>query len=181
MTAWPNAVAARAGVGPGNVTARVILTAAVVAAVVSACESTEHKALRDYLYSSYYSTLAKERGDILNEFATLALTVDSDSLPQTPDLQYKALPILENWVKWRQHFDEVTAKDDADPRIKPIREKYREGDNLWTYALTQWFSAADSATPLARRRALYADYADAYHRALQLLTEAHDMVEKAMD
>lgn len=163
-----------------NLSKCILIPAVIVLLISSACESSEHKAFRDYLYNSYYSTLAKERGDILNEFATLALTVDYNNPPSTPDVQYKMIPILEKWVKSRQHFDDVTAKDDADPRIKPIRDKYREADDVYTYALTQWFTAIDPALPLSKRRELFADYADAFRHAKDLLTEAYDMVGKAM-
>lgn len=95
-------------------------------------------------------------------------------------MQYKLIPIIEHWIKSRRHFDEVTAKDDANPAIKPIRDKYLEADHLWTFVITGWFTVVDPDKPLAARRAALANYADSYDRALSLLTEAHAMVEKAI-
>jgi len=90
------------------------------------------------------------------------------------------IPIIEKWVKSRHHFDQVTAKDDADSRIKPIRDKYRESDRVWTLVLTEWFSAVDPTLPGAKRQELFGSYAGAYKHALDLLNQGHDMVEKAM-
>lgn len=161
-----------------SLTIRLAAVLTIVGLLGTSCDSPE-KVFRDHLYDTYYSTLAKERGDVLTEFVTTIKGYDQSNLPP-PGFQVTLLPILEKWIKSRDHFNLMTAKDDSDPRIKPIRDKYIEADNLMTYAVTEWFAFADIAETRATRLSHYSEYAHSYVRAIDKLTEAHDMTEKAM-
>lgn len=156
----------------------VLFLVVLSAALLAACD-TEQSKLHDYLYGSYYTTLAKERGDVLTEFVGVIKDYDPDHLPAA-DFQLTLLPLEEKWIRFASHFEEVTRKDDADLRIKPIRDAYIKVDNLYTFAVTEWFAFADPKLSITARRGHYASYARAFVDATDALTIAHDLVEKAM-
>jgi hypothetical protein len=87
---------------------------AVALVTLTGCVSPEERSVRDHMRDTYYSTLAKERGDRLTDFVALIKGYDQDNLPPK-DFQLKLLPVVEAWIRSTSHFDDVTAADAASP------------------------------------------------------------------
>lgn len=148
--------------------------------VGTACENVAEREFRDYLSSTYYTTLAKARGDIISEWVALAKTVDYEQLPATNDKYNEMFLLLERWFDVSSHFDKSTEKDDADPRLKPMRDKYRAADGVFTYMLTEYWSGLDSRAPLNTREQHLAGTRSSYLQASRLLNEAYEMLRRLM-
>jgi hypothetical protein len=171
------------GVAEGTVMLRYSLgrRLAAVFVIIAALGAATLPAQRSYrdLYNTYYATLVSEREDILSQFTALAATVDYNNPPTTLETRDQMIAILVTWGESRRHFLDVTAKDD-DPRIAPIRAKYLESDDEYTYALLEWLIAIDPSPPLTTRQALFAESARAFTRATELSEQARAMAARAL-
>jgi hypothetical protein len=155
-----------------------VVAALIAPLVLEGCQGSQDQGFKDYVYDTYYSTLAKARGDRITEWTTLAKTVDATNLPRTNAKQLEMLPLLETWIKTATEFESKTKKDDSDSRLKPLRDKYLQADNFLTYALTEFWTALDPTLSMTVRRDHLSESAAGYQGGSKSLTEAHAMAER---
>lgn len=142
-------------------------------------EMSERRKLQDYVRNSYYSSLAKARGDVVKEWATFVSTATKEQSP-TDDAELKMFRIVKKWMNVATNFEEVTAQDASNPELRLIRDKYLEADNLLTYAITEyWLALAPRLSKQIQREHLV-NSASAYENAVKVLTAAHATTEQLL-